>query len=41
MQQSSELYGGIKGCYDYGPHGVELKRNIAKAWCAGAAYVVL
>lgn len=33
MQQSAELYGGIKGCYDYGPHGVELKRNIAKAWC--------
>ena len=26
--QSSEIYGGLKSAYDYGPLGVELKRNI-------------
>ena len=30
--QSSEIYGGLRSCYDYGPLGVELKRNIAQAW---------
>ncbi len=30
--QSSEIYGGVKACYDYGPLGVELKRNIKDAW---------
>ncbi len=30
--QSSEIYGGLKACYDYGPLGVELKRNIKEAW---------
>ena len=30
--QSSEIYGGLKSCYDYGPLGVELKRNIAAEW---------
>lgn len=30
--QSSEIYGGLKSCYDYGPLGVELKRNIAQQW---------
>ena len=30
--QSSEIYGGLKSCYDYGPLGVELKRNIANQW---------
>jgi glycyl-tRNA synthetase len=30
--QSSEIYGGIGGCWDYGPLGVELKRNIKEAW---------
>ncbi|MFC1513427.1 glycine--tRNA ligase [candidate division KSB1 bacterium] len=30
--QSSEIYGGINSCYDYGPLGVELKRNIKDAW---------
>lgn len=30
--QSSEIYGGLKSCYDYGPLGVELKRNIANEW---------
>lgn len=30
--QSSEIYGGLKSCYDYGPLGSELKRNIAAEW---------
>jgi len=30
--QSSEIYGGLKGCWDYGPFGVELKRNVCDAW---------
>ena len=30
--QSSEIYGGIGGFWDYGPLGVELKRNIRDAW---------
>jgi glycyl-tRNA synthetase len=30
--QSSEIYGGLKSAYDYGPLGVELKRNISQAW---------
>ncbi len=30
--QSSEIYGGIGGFRDYGPLGVELKRNIKEAW---------
>ena len=30
--QSSEIYGGLASCYDYGPLGVELKRNIRNAW---------
>jgi len=30
--QSSEIYGGLKSAYDYGPLGVELKRNITNAW---------
>jgi len=29
---SSEIYGGLNSCYDYGPLGVELKNNIKKAW---------
>ena len=29
---SSEIYGGLAACYDYGPLGVELKNNIKKAW---------
>jgi len=29
---SSEIYGGLSGCYDYGPLGVELLRNIKEAW---------
>jgi glycyl-tRNA synthetase len=30
--QSSEIYGGLRSAYDYGPLGVELKRNIANEW---------
>jgi glycyl-tRNA synthetase len=29
---SSDIYGGLSGCYDYGPIGVEMKRNIKEAW---------
>lgn len=30
--QSSEIYGGLASCYDYGPLGSELKRNVRNAW---------
>ena len=30
--QSSEIYGGLQGTYDFGPLGVELKNNISKLW---------
>lgn len=30
--QSSEIYGGQNGAWDYGPLGIELKRNISNAW---------
>ena len=30
--QSSEIYGGFNGFWDYGPLGVELKRNVKEAW---------
>jgi glycyl-tRNA synthetase len=30
--QSSEIYGGLNGCWDYGPLGVELLRNIKEQW---------
>ena len=30
--QSSEIYGGINGFWDYGPLGVSLKRNLKNAW---------
>ena len=29
---SSEIYGGLSGCWDYGPLGIELKRNVKQAW---------
>jgi glycyl-tRNA synthetase len=29
---SSEIYGGLSSCWDYGPLGVELKQNIKQAW---------
>ncbi len=30
--QSSEIYGGLAACYDYGPLGVELKNNVKREW---------
>ena len=30
--QSSEIYGGLNGFWDYGPLGAELKRNIKESW---------
>src|SRR3954465_179684 len=32
IYQSSEIYGGLNGFFDYGPLGVELKRNIPDCW---------
>jgi glycyl-tRNA synthetase len=32
--QSSEIYGGLNGFFDYGPLGVELKKNIRDCWWA-------
>ena len=29
---SSEIYGGLASCWDYGPMGVELKRNVKEVW---------
>ena len=36
--QSSEIYGGLKSCYDYGPLGVELKRNVMNEWWRSMVY---
>lgn len=30
--QSSEIYGGLNGCWDYGPLGIELLRNLKEEW---------
>lgn len=30
--QSSEIYGGLNSCWDYGPLGVELKKNVKEQW---------
>jgi glycyl-tRNA synthetase len=30
--QSSEIYGGVNACWDYGPLGVELKQNVKQRW---------
>ena len=32
MFQSSEIYGGLGSTWDYGPLGVEIKRNVKEAW---------
>ncbi|MEE8414504.1 MAG: glycine--tRNA ligase [Dehalococcoidales bacterium] len=29
---SSDIYGGLSSCWDYGPLGVELKKNVKEAW---------
>ncbi|MDY0094804.1 MAG: glycine--tRNA ligase [Candidatus Vecturithrix sp.] len=36
--QSSEIYGGLNSCWDYGPLGVELKRNVKNAWWQSVVY---
>lgn len=38
IYQGSEIYGGYKGFWDYGPLGVELKRNIKEAWWKSMVY---
>src|SRR6266480_1001546 len=37
--QSSEIYGGIASCWDYGPLGVELKNNVKRAWWRDNVYL--
>jgi glycyl-tRNA synthetase len=29
---SSDIYGGLSGCWDWGPLGIELKKNLKDAW---------
>lgn len=36
--QSSDIYGGLNGCWDYGPLGVELLRNVKEAWWREMTY---
>ncbi len=36
--QSSEIYGGLGATYDYGPLGVELKRNVRERWWQAMVY---
>lgn len=36
--QSSEIYGGLGSTWDYGPIGVELKRNVKEAWWRSMVY---
>ena len=36
--QSSEVYGGLQGMYDFGPLGVELKNNLKSAWWKSMVY---
>ncbi len=36
--QSSEVYGGLAAAYDYGPLGVELKRNVQQRWWEAMVY---
>lgn len=38
IYQSSALYGGLKGFFDFGPLGVELKNNLKKAWWDAMVY---
>ncbi len=39
VYQSSEIYGGIRSSYDYGPLGVEMKRNIREEWWRTMVYL--
>ena len=36
--QSSEIYGGLNGCWDYGPLGVELLNNVKNEWWKAMTY---
>lgn len=36
--QGSEIYGGLSNTWDYGPHGVELKNNLKRAWWKACVY---
>ena len=36
--QNSEIYGGIGNTWDYGPLGVELKKNVKDAWWKSVVY---
>lgn len=36
--QSSEIYGGLNGCWDYGPMGVELLNNLKQQWWQSMTY---
>ncbi len=36
--QSSEVYGGLNGCWDYGPLGVEVLRNVKESWWRAMTY---
>ena len=36
--QSSEIYGGLNGCWDFGPLGVELLNNIKQSWWQAMTY---
>jgi glycyl-tRNA synthetase len=38
VYQSSEVYGGLNGCWDYGPLGVELLRNVENEWWQEMTY---
>ena len=38
IYQSSDIYGGLQGVYDFGPLGVELKNNIKRAWWESMVY---
>ena len=37
--QTSSIYGGLQGMYDYGPMGVELKRNLISTWWQDMVYL--
>jgi glycyl-tRNA synthetase len=36
--QGSSIYGGLQGTYDFGPLGIELKRNLIEAWWKSNVY---
>ena len=36
--QSSEIYGGLNGCWDFGPLGVELLKNVKESWWKAMTY---